>query len=103
MITEQAVLDVKVGQEAAFEAAFETAKATIASMPGFRSLRLLRCIERPSRYLLLVEWATLEDHTVGFRGSTEYQEWKRLLHRFYDPFPTVEHFTPVSGSRHDTM
>jgi heme-degrading monooxygenase HmoA len=98
VVTEQAVLDVKAGQEAAFEAAFGTARQIIASMQGFESLRLLRCLERPNRYLLLVEWATLEDHTVGFRGSAEYQEWKRLLHHFYDPFPTVEHFSPVIGS-----
>ena len=98
MITEQAVLDVKVGEEADFEAAFNTAKAIIASMQGFQSLQLLRCIERPNRYLLLVEWATVDDHTVGFRGSAEYQDWKRLLHHFYDPFPTVEHYTPVLGS-----
>jgi heme-degrading monooxygenase HmoA len=98
VITEQAVLDVKVGQEATFEAAFDAARALIASMSGFQSLRLLRCLERPSRYLLLVEWATLEDHTVGFRESAEYQEWKRLLHHFYDPFPTVEHYTPILGS-----
>ena len=67
-------------------------------MPGFESLQLLRCLERPNRYLLLVEWARLEDHTLGFRGSSEYEEWKRLLHHFYDPFPTVEHFAPVTGA-----
>jgi heme-degrading monooxygenase HmoA len=64
-------------------------------MPGFVSLRILRGIESPSRYLLLVEWETLEDHTVGFRESAEYQEWRALLHHFYDPFPTVEHFTSI--------
>jgi heme-degrading monooxygenase HmoA len=64
-------------------------------MPGFRSLRLERCVEIPSRYLLLVEWDTLEDHTEGFRGSTEYREWRRLLHHFYDPIPTVEHYEPL--------
>ena len=98
MITEQAVLEVKAGQEAAFEAAFANARAIISSMQGFKSVRLLRCIERPNRYLLLVEWAALEDHTVGFRGSPEYQEWRRLLHHFYDPFPMVEPFAPVSSS-----
>ena len=98
MITEQAVLDVKPGDEPSFEAAFAEAKAIIASMPGFESLQLLRCLERPNRYLLLVEWARLEDHTLGFRGSSEYEEWKRLLHHFYDPFPTVEHFAPVTGA-----
>jgi heme-degrading monooxygenase HmoA len=98
MITEQAVLDIKPGNEPSFEAAFAEAKAIIASMPGFESLQLLRCLERPNRYLLLVEWARLEDHTLGFRGSSEYEEWKRLLHHFYDPFPTVEHFAPVTGA-----
>lgn len=95
MITEQAVLNVKPGEEADFEAAFGIAQVLIASMPGFESLQLLRGIEHPNRYLLLVEWVSLEDHTVGFRDSSEYQEWKRLLHHFYAPFPVVEHFLPV--------
>jgi heme-degrading monooxygenase HmoA len=97
VITEQAVLDVRQGREAEFEAAFERAKAIIASMPGFEGLRLLRCLETPHRYLLLVEWARLEDHTVGFRVSAEYEEWKALLHHFYDPFPRVEHFADISA------
>ena len=96
VITEQAVLDVIPGREAEFEAAFATAKAIIAASPGFVSLRLLRCIETPNRYLLLVEWETLEDHTEGFRGSAGYEEWKRLLHHFYDPFPTVEHYSAIA-------
>ena len=95
VITEQAVLDVRPGREEDFEAAFATAKAIIAASPGFVSLRLLRCIETPSRYLLLVEWETLEDHTEGFRGSAGYEEWKALLHHFYDPFPTVEHYSVI--------
>ena len=95
MILEHASLDVIPGQESAFEAAFAQAKAIIAASPGFRSLRLARCVESPSRYLLLVEWDTLEDHTVGFRGSAAYQDWRRLLHHFYDPFPTVEHYQGV--------
>ena len=96
VITEQAALDVIPGREAEFEAAFATAKAIIAASPGFVSLRLLRCIETPNRYLLLVEWETLEDHTDGFRGSAGYEEWKRLLHHFYDPFPTVEHYSAIA-------
>ncbi len=64
-------------------------------MHGYLEHDLQRCIERPSRYVLLVRWETLEDHTEGFRGSPEYQRWKALLHHFYDPFPTVEHFTRV--------
>jgi heme-degrading monooxygenase HmoA len=93
---EQAVLDVKPGLEAEFEAAFGEAKEIVSSMPGFDSLRLHRCIETPHRYLLLVSWERLEDHTEGFRQSAGYQEWRRLLHHFYDPFPTVEHFSLVA-------
>jgi heme-degrading monooxygenase HmoA len=96
MILEHAVLDVVEGESPRFEESFEQAKPIIAAMPGFRSLRLERCVETPSRYLLLVEWARLEDHTEGFRGSDGYQEWRRLLHHFYDPFPTVEHYESVT-------
>ena len=96
MITEQAVLDVKPGRETEFELAFSEAKGIIASMPGFESLQLQRCIERPNRYLLLVSWERLEDHTEGFRNSAGYEEWRRLLHHFYDPFPTVEHYSLVA-------
>ena len=92
MMLEHAVLQVVPGQEPAFEEAFATAKAIIAGSPGFRTLRLSRCVERGDRYLLLVEWETLDDHTVRFRGSPPYQEWRRLLHHFYDPFPEVDHY-----------
>ena len=95
MILEVAVLDVRPGESEAFEAAFREAQVIIASMPGYRSHQLQRCVENADRYLLLVEWDTLEAHTVGFRGSAEYQRWKALLHRFYDPFPTVEHYVRV--------
>ena len=95
MILEHAVLDVLPGEVQRFEAAFADAKAIIASMPGFRSLRLERCIEQRSRYLLLVEWERLEDHTEGFRGSPAFERWRELLHHFYDPFPTVEHYEPL--------
>jgi len=91
-ILEVAVLDVRPTRGAAFEQAFAKAQAIIASMPGYQRHELRRCMERADRYLLLVWWDTLEDHTEGFRGSPQYQEWKRLLHHFYDPFPTVEHY-----------
>ena len=93
VIMEQAVLEVQPGREAEFEAAFGVARSIISASPGFVSLRLLRGIESSSRYLLLVEWETLEDHTEGFRKSEGYEEWRALLHHFYDPFPTVEHFS----------
>jgi heme-degrading monooxygenase HmoA len=95
VILEHALLPVLPGRESEFESEFGKAKAIISATPGFISLTLSRCIERPSTYLLLVEWATLEDHTEGFRGSDQYQQWRRLLHGFYDPFPTVEHFERV--------
>jgi len=92
MILESAILDVRPGQTEAFEAAMHKARPLIAATPGFISIAVRRCIEKPSRYLLLVEWETLEAHTIGFRQSARYQEWRALLHHFYEPFPTVEHF-----------
>jgi len=92
MILEVATLDVRAGQEDEFEAAFKRALPIIAGMQGYISHQIRRCIENPSRYIFLVEWAKLEDHTQGFRGSPQYQEWGALLHHFYDPFPTVEHY-----------
>jgi heme-degrading monooxygenase HmoA len=89
------VLDVKSGQEAEFEAVFGKAQQIIASMPGYVSHQLQRCLESTSRYLLLVNWETLEHHTVGFRGSEQYQQWRKLLHHFYDPFPKVEHYSAI--------
>ena len=95
MILEVAILDVIPGQEQDFEAAFSKASHIISSTRGYISHQLQKCVEKQNRYILLVNWATLEDHTVGFRGSDEYQEWRKLLHRFYDPFPTVEHYELV--------
>jgi heme-degrading monooxygenase HmoA len=92
MILESALLDVKPGEEAAFEAAIKEARPLIAATPGFQSIEVRRCLETPTRYLLLVEWEKLEDHTVGFRQSARYEKWRALLHYFYDPFPRVEHF-----------
>ena len=92
MILEAAILDVIPGKEDEFEEAFVKASPIIASIKGYLSHQLQRCIETPTRYLLLVQWETLEAHTIGFRGSPEYQEWKRLLHHFYEPFPTVQHY-----------
>ena len=95
MIVEHALLHVIPRRTAEFETAFADAKSIIASMPGFVNLTLSRGIEQPNTYLLLVKWERLEDHTDGFRGSDEYQQWKALLHHFYDPFPVVEHFAPM--------
>ncbi len=95
MILEAAFLQVRDGQTTEFEAAFRSASAIIAASPGYLGHELQRCIEVTGRYLLLVRWETLTAHTVGFRGSPAYAEWRALLHHFYDPFPTVEHFDAV--------
>jgi heme-degrading monooxygenase HmoA len=92
VILEVAVLNVRPGQEAAFEAAMRAARPLIAATPGFRSVEVRRCVEPANRYLLLVTWELLEDHTIGFRQSDRYPEWRALLHHFYDPFPVVEHY-----------
>ena len=92
MILESALLDVKPNEEAAFEAAIRQARPLIAATPGFRTIAVRRCLETPNRYLLLVEWDRLEDHTIGFRESARYEKWRALLHHFYDPLPRVEHF-----------
>lgn len=96
MITEHAVLPVIPGQEEEFVETMDRAKSIIAASPGFVSLRVSRCLENPSTFLLLVEWESLESHTEGFRGSDAYQEWRSMLHHFYDPFPVVEHFETVA-------
>ena len=94
-VLEVAILDVKPDQSESFELAFAKAQTIIIGMSGYLSHQLQRCIENPNRYLLLVNWQTLEDHQVGFRESLEYQEWKSLLHHFYDPFPVVEHYQGI--------
>ncbi len=102
MILEVATLNVRPGSSADFERAFAQAQAIIASMPGYLSHELQRCLEQRDKYVLLVRWRALEDHTVGFRQSAQYQQWKRHLHHFYDPFPTVEHYAlvgPGDGAR----
>jgi heme-degrading monooxygenase HmoA len=95
LVLEVAVLEVIEGRENDFEQAFASAQRIIAAMPGYNDHRLERCIENHSRCILLVNWQTLEAHTVGFRGSAQYQDWKNLLHHFCDPFPMVEHYESV--------
>jgi heme-degrading monooxygenase HmoA len=100
VVLELATLNVLPGRESEFEAAFSQARGLISSMPGFLSLELGRHTQAPNRYVLLVKWRSVEDHSVedhshGFRTSQEYLEWSRLLHHFYEPFPTVEYYREV--------
>jgi heme-degrading monooxygenase HmoA len=101
VILEAARLDVRPGEDGAFLDAFAEARPLIEATPGFLRLDLRRCVDDGAthRFLLLVEWDSLEAHTVGFRQSDRYPRWRDLLHHFYDPFPVVEHYadTPVSA------
>jgi heme-degrading monooxygenase HmoA len=92
LILEHAILQVKSGQHAAFEAAMRQASPVISVSDGFLGLEVLPCLEAPGRYLLLVKWTSVEAHEVGFRGSDRYNQWKALLHGFYEPFPVVQHY-----------
>jgi len=92
MILEVAILNVKPDLSADFEKAFNQAEKIISAMKGYISHQLKKCVEVVDKYILLVNWETLEDHTESFRGSAAYQDWKKLLHHFYEPFPTVEHY-----------
>lgn len=93
-ILELAVLNVRAGESLAFEQAFREAQGIIAGMPGYQRHELRPCVEVSGQYVLLVWWESLEHHTEGFRGSPEYEKWRELLHHFYEPFPTVEHYAP---------
>lgn len=95
MILEVAILHVKNGLEIEFESDFKIASQYIITINGYLNHSLQKCIENKNQYLLLVEWEKLEDHTVGFRESEAYLEWKKLLHHYYNPFPVVEHYEMV--------
>lgn len=95
MITEIAVLNISAGRSADFEEAFIHAQSILESTKGYIQHELQQCIEEKDKYLLVVRLNTLEDHTVGFRQSNAYQEWKKLLHHFYTPFPVVEHYKRI--------
>lgn len=92
MILEVAILYVIKGEELHFERDFAIAGQYIQSIRGYVNHSLRKCLEVENKYLLLVNWQKLEDHTVGFRESEVYLEWKKLLHHYYNPFPVVEHY-----------
>ena len=95
MITEIAQIDVKPGSEADFEAAVTKAKAVFGRAKGFHGFELHRSIEKPQRYRLVVKWATLENHTVDFRGSENFTLWRALVGSFFASPPEVEHTNTV--------
>ena len=95
MILEVAILEVKPGEEINFETDFAIAGQYISAIKGYAGHSLNKSLDQRNRYILLVNWENLSDHTVGFRESKHYEDWKRLLHHYYRPFPTVEHYETV--------
>ena len=98
MILEVADIRVALGRQAEFErAAHRGIQTVIAKSKGFRGYQVRHSIESPERYLLLLEWDTLEDHTVGFRGSAAFSQWRSIVFDFFAQPPFVEHFTAIAG------
>ena len=97
MIVESALISVHPGRESEFEAVFPAAIACIAGSPGYLAHELRRSVEHPNRYALRVEWISLEAHTVTFRGSPAFTQWRGHVGPFFDSPPVIEHFRPVAG------
>jgi heme-degrading monooxygenase HmoA len=95
MVLEVALIDVKPGEEDAFAAAYGTARATLASTPGCRTVRMTRGIESPSRFVLLVEWDSVAAHEENFRATERFTTWRGLIGPYFAQPPVVEHFTDV--------
>jgi len=98
MVLEAVILNIKEGKANEFEKAFLKAQRIISLINGYKSHELQKCIEKENKYILLVQWESLQAHTVNFRESPEYQEWKKLLHHFYEPFPEVHHYSMVCNN-----
>jgi len=97
MILELADLRIHPGQHAEFEAAIQRGIAAVISQAqGFRGAKVNRSLESPERYILQIFWATLEDHTVAFRGGPLFAQWRAIVGPFFAAPPQVEHFTLVS-------
>lgn len=99
MILEVADIRIAAGQQAAFEEAIERGLRTVISQAkGFRGFKVNRGVESPERFLLQIFWDTLEDHTVGFRGSDLFTQWRAIVGPYFASPPSVEHFTLVTKS-----
>lgn len=95
MILEIAQIDVKLGLEAEFEAAVGKAAPLFHRAKGCKGMELQRSIEKPGRFRLFVKWDTVENHTVDFRGSADFQEWRKLASHCFATPPEVEHVREV--------
>ena len=99
MILELADIRIQPGQQAAFEEAIQRAISSVASKAkGFQGFTVNKGIESPERYILQIFWDTLENHTVDFRSSTAFTEWRAIVGPFFASPPVVEHFELVAQS-----
>ena len=96
MVLEIAQIDVKPGMESEFEAGVTKAAPLFKRAKGCQGMELQRSVEKPSRFRLLVQWDTLENHTVDFRGSADFQEWRKLVGHCFAAPPEVEHVREVA-------
>ncbi len=95
MILEIAQIDVKPGMEQEFENGVTKAVPIFRRAKGCGSVKLMRSVEKPARYRLFVRWQTLENHTVDFRNSPDFQEWRKLVGHCFAAPPDVEHVREV--------
>ena len=95
MVLEVALIDVRPGHEDEFTAAYATARHLVATTPGCRGVRMTRGVESPSRFVLLVEWDSVEAHLDNFRASQRFGRWRELIGAHFAAPPLVEHFTDV--------
>ena len=99
MILELADIRIQPGQQAAFDEAIQRAISTVASKArGFQGFKVNKGIENPERYILQIFWDTLENHTVDFRGSPAFAEWRAIIGPFFAAPPVVEHFDLLAKS-----
>jgi heme-degrading monooxygenase HmoA len=97
MVLEIADFTVLPGTEDDFAAAVHEGLAYVSDTPGYRSARLTHSVESPRRFVLLIEWDSVEAHTVGFRESENFTRWRALIGKFFDGNPHVEHFDDVAA------
>lgn len=95
MVLEVALIDVLPGQQDEFAAAYAVGHPVLAGTPGCRSVRMTRGIESPARFVLLVEWDSVEAHEENFRGTDRFAQWRALIGPYFAGPPTVEHFIDV--------
>ena len=96
MILEVALIDVLADAEDRFAAAYRIARPILAGTPGCRSVRMTRGVESPSRFVLLVEWDSVEAHEKNFRGTERFTQWRALIGEYFAKPPVVEHFEEVT-------